>query len=106
MQSVSSRIWTRVAVSISYDYNDYTTGTSMMITINLETPPCIYLYISVSRIRLCFYNSQHIVDCYTFLGYYTHNVWTLYFFVQQGNIKKQLNTSKESLSIQASYRGE
>ena len=30
MQSVSSRIWTRVAVSISYDDNDYTTGTSMM----------------------------------------------------------------------------
>ena len=30
MQSVSSRIWTRVAVSISYDDNDYTTGTSTM----------------------------------------------------------------------------
>ena len=27
MQSVSSRIWTRVAVSISYDENHYTTGT-------------------------------------------------------------------------------
>ena len=30
MQSVSSRIWTRVAVSISYDENDYTMGTSMV----------------------------------------------------------------------------
>ena len=29
MQSVSSRIWIRVAVSISYDDNDYTTGTSV-----------------------------------------------------------------------------
>ena len=28
MQSVSSWIWTRVAVSISYDDNRYTTGTS------------------------------------------------------------------------------
>ena len=28
MQSVSSRIWTRVTVSISYDDNDYITGTS------------------------------------------------------------------------------
>ena len=28
MQSVSSKIWTHVAVSISYDDNDYTTGTS------------------------------------------------------------------------------
>ena len=31
MQSVSSRIWTRVAVSISYDDNYYTTGTSIQI---------------------------------------------------------------------------
>ena len=31
MQSVSSRIWTRVAVSISYDDNDYTTGTSITL---------------------------------------------------------------------------
>ena len=28
MPSISSRIWTRVAVFISYDDNDYTTGTS------------------------------------------------------------------------------
>ena len=27
-QSISSRIWTRVVVSISYDDNHYTTGTS------------------------------------------------------------------------------
>ena len=31
MQSVSSRIWTRVAVSISYDYNHYTTVTFTFI---------------------------------------------------------------------------
>ena len=31
MQSVSSRIWTRVAVSISYDDNHYTlTGTTIL----------------------------------------------------------------------------
>ena len=29
MQSVSSRIWTRVTVSISYEDNHYTTGTSI-----------------------------------------------------------------------------
>ena len=29
MQSVSSRIWTGVAMSISYDDNHYTTGTSI-----------------------------------------------------------------------------
>ena len=31
MQSVLSRIWTRVAVFISYDDNHYTTGTSKII---------------------------------------------------------------------------
>ena len=30
MQSVSSRIWTHVAVSISYDDNHYTMGTSIL----------------------------------------------------------------------------
>ena len=33
MQSILSRIWTRVAVSISYDNNHYTTGTSTAIHI-------------------------------------------------------------------------
>ena len=33
MQPVSSRIWTRVAVSISYDDNHYTTGISIIIII-------------------------------------------------------------------------
>ena len=32
MQSVSARIWTRVAVSISYDDNHYTTDTSLYTT--------------------------------------------------------------------------
>ena len=35
MQSVSSRIWTRVVVSISYDDNHYTTGTSLIICYNI-----------------------------------------------------------------------
>ena len=30
MQSAASRIWTRVAVSISYNDNHYTTGTSFL----------------------------------------------------------------------------
>ena len=34
MQSVSSGIWTRVAVTISYDDNDYTT--TMIVTILLQ----------------------------------------------------------------------
>ena len=38
MQSVSSGIWTRVAVFISYDDNNYTTGTSTFITIIIDAP--------------------------------------------------------------------
>ena len=37
MQSVSARIWTRVAVSISYDDNHYTTATSIKILIDPTT---------------------------------------------------------------------
>ena len=36
MQSVSSRIWTRVAVSISYDDNDYTTGLGYYVKVLRE----------------------------------------------------------------------
>ena len=36
MQSVWSRIWTRVIVSISYDDNHYTTGTSDVTSVIKE----------------------------------------------------------------------
>ena len=45
MQSVSSRNWTRVAVSISYDNNHYTTG-----TLNIEPSLPYYLPIAGGRI--------------------------------------------------------
>ena len=41
MQSVSSRIWTRVAVSISFDDNHYNTGTSIDGTLTDITTPCL-----------------------------------------------------------------
>ena len=51
MQSVSSRIWTRVAVFISYDDNNYTTGTSFFpILYSVSFPRAysnIYIYIYV-----------------------------------------------------------
>ena len=42
MQSVSSRIWTSVAVSISYNDNHYTTGTSNIFIRN-RTYPLIFI---------------------------------------------------------------
>ena len=38
MQSVSSRIWTRVAMSISYDNNHYTTGTFEILLFITQYP--------------------------------------------------------------------
>ena len=35
MQSVSSRIWTRVAVSTSYDDNHYTTGINKLFLLRM-----------------------------------------------------------------------
>ena len=44
MPSVSSRIWTRVVVSISYDDNHYTTGTSYIyFSLSLSLYLSIYL---------------------------------------------------------------
>ena len=44
MQSVSSRIWTRVAVSISCDDNHYTTGTSTCKLVNAPPSGLYILY--------------------------------------------------------------
>ena len=54
MQSVSSRIWTRVAVSISYDDNNYTTGTSIIIII-------IIIFNDEAKIKLHF-NRLDLLD--------------------------------------------
>ena len=67
MQSVSSRIWTRVAVSISFDDNHYTTGTSFVIEVVIISwlCSCVYLYMYayiciqqmfVSYTNHCFYD--------------------------------------------------
>ena len=45
MQSAASRIWTRVVVSISYDDNHYTTGTSMNMSASVpSSSPCNYFF--------------------------------------------------------------
>ena len=45
MHSVSSKIWIRVAVSISYDDNNYTTGTSCVLQLDyIVILSCILAY--------------------------------------------------------------
>ena len=51
MQSVSSRIWTRVSVFISYDYNHYTTGTSKL-----------FVYIQLNDQTVLFQTIQFIIS--------------------------------------------
>ena len=77
MQSVSSRIWTRVAVSISYDDNNYTTGTLSLSTIvsqkfcnilvtwdNSAAPDAFAKVVKV----------KNTLECEMLL--YTHNIYT------------------------------
>ena len=49
MQSVSSRIWTHVAMSISYDDNHYTTGTNININV-LSDDVMIYFTLILNSI--------------------------------------------------------
>ena len=67
MQSASSRIWTRAAVSISYDDNHYTMGTSTMQQyINLvdseELNTIKYEYWPLHAQPLCMNKMQHKVN--------------------------------------------
>ena len=55
MQSVSSRIWTRVAVSNSYDDNDYTTGFLW------------YLYVRYGQYGRFAYRSEYVYFTYSYL---------------------------------------
>ena len=48
MQSVSSRIWTRIAVFISYGDNDYTTGTLLV-----RRDYYIRTLIHAAQVRIC-----------------------------------------------------
>ena len=52
MQSVRSRIWTHVAVSISYDDNDYTTGTSLIVFM-MKSLQDKYFYVYWSQVTEC-----------------------------------------------------
>ena len=63
MQSISSRIWTRVAVSISYDDNNYTTGIDTHLFIrNPHAAIPANMFIHVSR-EINWWKIP-IVDCY------------------------------------------
>ena len=60
MQSVSSRIWTCVAVSISYDDNHYTTGTSNQQQLS-DVHMSLYLKVTITALtNIIFANKKNI----------------------------------------------
>ena len=68
MLSVLSRIWTRVAVSISYDDNHYTTGTSSLQLYGIE-----YSYrIQTIFEQICL---THKGNLYEFYDSYSEGIW-------------------------------
>ena len=63
MQSASSKIWTRVAVSISYYGNHYTTGTENVYTflkgINTKVNPITWLWFEITCYNVTFQYVNH-----------------------------------------------
>ena len=68
MQSVSSRIWTRVTVSISYDDNHYTTGTYL----SLYKCVCVCLCVCVC-VCVCVFGLVWFYGISTIVGYLMPN---------------------------------
>ena len=67
MQSVSTKIWTSVAVSISCDDNHYTTGTSFLF-IHLFFVSCsLFFYQIIYKLHI-FYSYVKIYDQYVFIN--------------------------------------
>ena len=54
MRSAVSRIWTRIAVSISYDDNHYTTG-------------CVFVFIEILNFKKC--KALVMIFCWLVIGY-------------------------------------
>ena len=68
MQSASSRFWTRVAVSISYDDNHYITGTSIygisiIVGYFMANPFYTYKQFYFKQFSLAYVHSLNLKNC-------------------------------------------
>ena len=61
MQSVSSRIWTRFAVSISYDDNHYIMGTSTVLDISLPNENRLFLAYALISLKKSDFHKGNLV---------------------------------------------
>ena len=71
MQSVSSRFWTRVAVSVSYDDNHYITSASLSLSLSLYIYIYIYVYIYHRASFLIIYIYIYI---YVYISFYIYSI--------------------------------
>ena len=87
MQSVSSRIWTRVAVSIFYDDNHYTTTTSIFMHSKKQFQVCVCVCVCVCvRARKLFLSFFLSFFC-TFFVYHTDLVQAGVIFENQPPVR-------------------
>ena len=68
MQLVSSRIWTRVAVSISFDDNHYTTGSS----ISLDNSP---------KVKVIMWLEFELAYLEAIVQYFHHYAFSIYLLI-------------------------
>ena len=80
MQPFSSRIWTRVTVSISYDDNNYTTGTSTLFFSLL--PACHGAYLTRQKkflpfldFLLLFFSLSSTTSIHSYFFLYRQLIW-------------------------------
>ena len=67
MQSVSSRIWTRIVVFNSYDDNHYTTGTSMIKMIIIREPVVLWTMLYRLTIEWTSKKAHRVTSTWTLL---------------------------------------
>ena len=92
MQSVSSSIWTRVAVSISYDDNYYTTSTSTYIYMCVCVCVCVCVQCAMgARVCMC------VCDCKKMLLWIFLFIHTFFSPVISSNVHRYSNIFHEVL---------
>ena len=132
MQSVSSKIWTRGAVFISYDDNNYTTGTSERRYLYRTSPHHYYVpwgkcTLSIRRSLSCTvhprgipvyfycYNTQQLVphyfylirlvtSCYGYLKYYAYSLYKGKWIVTVFLLKSILNGLSQLKCLSRRFR--
>ena len=112
MQSVSSRIWTRDAVSISYDDNQYTTDTSLLLVVivyyfqiwKIKEHHIIISRVISSHMGLMYFETPYKTS-YINIFYISIHIETFYMtiYIETPYITNYIKTSYISIHIETFY---